>query len=59
MSIELVVVHPFADYAIGDRIADPEQIQTILSSNPAAVIKVQAAGAVQNPAPDVPQERTP
>jgi hypothetical protein len=55
MSIELVVVHPFADHATGDRIADPEQVKSVLESNPSAVIKVQVADQAQ---PDSAQEHS-
>jgi len=41
--IHLIVVQPFADYAKGDRIEDPEIVASILASaNSSHVVKVAA-----------------
>jgi hypothetical protein len=40
MSTALVVVHPFADYAKGDRITDAEKVQQVLRDQPTKVNKI-------------------
>jgi hypothetical protein len=41
MSIELVVVHPFADYATGDRITDTKAVAAALKDHPHRVVPVK------------------
>lgn len=38
--MKLVVTHPFADYAIGQEITDPETVKTVLAEHPDKVVKV-------------------
>lgn len=36
----LVVVHPFGPYKKGDKITDAAEVEKILASNPAMVVKI-------------------
>lgn len=39
---ELVVTRPFGDYAVGQRITDPETVADVLAEHHASVVKVAA-----------------
>ena len=40
MAVILVVVEPFADYAKGDRITDPDKINSVLENQSNRVVKI-------------------
>lgn len=40
MATHLVVTDPFADYAKGDRITDPDKIKTALELQPNRVVRI-------------------
>jgi hypothetical protein len=61
MPIALVVVHPFADYAKGDRITDPAEIEAHRDDRAHHVVAVNHEGeAEESPegSPEEPSENT-
>lgn len=50
MTINLVVTHPFADYAIGDRITDADKIKATVESNPGCVVRIEVSDEPQSDA---------
>lgn len=42
MATQLVVTHPFGEYAIGDRITDAETIAKVTESHPSHVVRTVA-----------------
>lgn len=57
MALALVVTQPFADYALGDRITDPETVKKILDDHSQRVVKINLPDAAPAPTPAPPADK--
>lgn len=51
MATALVVVQPFASYAVGDRITDPDTVAALVRSHDYNVVKITVPDPAPAPSP--------